>query len=41
MSLLRDPVHRGGMAAVVATHDPMMVALADEVVDLHDGRIPR
>jgi putative ABC transport system ATP-binding protein len=41
MALLRELVHRRGMTAVVATHDPMMVALADEVVDLHDGRIGR
>jgi ABC-type lipoprotein export system ATPase subunit len=25
------------MAAVVATHDPAMVARADRVVELHDG----
>ena len=34
-----DLVHAHGVAAVVATHDPTLVALADEVVDLRDGRL--
>ena len=39
MNLIAGFVHRRGMAAIVATHDPAMVALADRVVDLHDGKL--
>jgi putative ABC transport system ATP-binding protein len=39
MSLLRTLVHREGLTAIVATHDPMLIDLADRVVDLRDGRI--
>ena len=39
MELLRGLVHERGMTAVVATHDPILVSLADRVVDLHDGRL--
>jgi putative ABC transport system ATP-binding protein len=39
MGLLLDLVHDHGVAAVVATHDPALVDLADEVVDLRDGRL--
>ncbi len=39
MNLIAGFVHQRGMAAIVATHDPAMVALADRVVDLHDGRL--
>ena len=28
-----------GLAAVVATHDPSLVGLADEVLDLRDGAL--
>ena len=38
MALLRELVTSEGLAAVVATHDPSLVDLADEVVDLRDGR---
>lgn len=38
MDLLARLVHEQQVAAVVATHDPLLVARADEVVDLHDGR---
>lgn len=38
MDLLARLVHEEQVAAVVATHDPQLVAQADEVVDLHDGR---
>ena len=41
MALLLELVHTRGVAAVVATHDPALVALADEVVDLRDGRLSR
>jgi putative ABC transport system ATP-binding protein len=39
MELLRGLVHERGTTAVVATHDPILVGLADRVVDLHDGRL--
>ncbi|HYY09291.1 MAG TPA: ABC transporter ATP-binding protein [Kineosporiaceae bacterium] len=39
MALLLDLVHSEGLAAVVATHDPSLVGLADDVVDLRNGRI--
>jgi putative ABC transport system ATP-binding protein len=39
MKLIAGFVHRRGMAAVVATHDPAMVAMADRVLELHDGRL--
>lgn len=38
MDLLRDLVHTERVAAVVTTHDPELVARADRVLDLHDGR---
>jgi len=39
MDLLHDLVHREGVAAVVSTHDPALVARADRVLTLHDGRV--
>jgi putative ABC transport system ATP-binding protein len=39
MNLLRSLVHDDGLTAVVATHDPVLVALADEVFQLSDGRL--
>ena len=39
MDLLRELVHTQRVAAVVTTHDPELVARADRVVDLHDGRL--
>ena len=39
MDLLRDLVHSRRLTAVVATHDPVMVAMADRVVDLADGAV--
>lgn len=38
MDLIGDLVHGGGVAAVVATHDPLLAARADRVIELHDGR---
>ncbi len=38
MDLLAQLVHEQQVAAVVATHDPLLVARADDVIDLHDGR---
>ena len=39
MDLMRSLVHRRAMTAVVATHDPVLVGLADAVVDLSDGAV--
>jgi putative ABC transport system ATP-binding protein len=39
MALLLHLVHEQGLAAVVATHDPFLVGLADEVLDLRDGAV--
>jgi putative ABC transport system ATP-binding protein len=39
MNLIAGFVHQRGMAAIVATHDPAMVARADRVIELHDGRL--
>jgi putative ABC transport system ATP-binding protein len=37
MQLLRSVVRSEGVTAIVATHDPMMLELADEVFELRDG----
>ena len=37
MLLLRSIVRHEGITAVVATHDPMMLDVADRVVELRDG----
>ncbi|UJP10865.1 ABC transporter ATP-binding protein [Microbacterium sp. KUDC0406] len=37
MDLIAGLVHRRGTAAIVATHDPAMIARADRVLELHDG----
>ncbi|WP_309135368.1 ABC transporter ATP-binding protein [Cellulomonas sp.] len=39
MALIRAVVEAEGMTAIVSTHDPVMVALADRVVRLADGRL--
>jgi putative ABC transport system ATP-binding protein len=39
MALLRSVVRAEGITAVVATHDPAMLDVADRVVELHDGRL--
>jgi putative ABC transport system ATP-binding protein len=39
MTLLRRIVRDAGVTAIVATHDPAMLDVADRVVHLHDGRI--
>ncbi|MEZ0448046.1 ABC transporter ATP-binding protein [Cellulomonas sp. ICMP 17802] len=39
MALIRGVVEAEGMTAVVATHDPVMIALADRAVHLVDGRL--
>ena len=38
MLLLRSIVRHEGITAVVATHDPIMLDVADRVVELSDGR---
>ena len=37
MRLLRSIVHGEGITAIVATHDPVLIGLADRVVNLSDG----
>ncbi|TDU03766.1 putative ABC transport system ATP-binding protein [Streptomyces sp. 846.5] len=39
MHLLRTVVHTEGVTALVATHDPQLMELADRVLDLKDGQI--
>ncbi|HEX2193990.1 MAG TPA: ABC transporter ATP-binding protein [Candidatus Limnocylindria bacterium] len=39
MTLLRGLVRTEGVTAVVATHDPAMLDVADRVIELRDGRI--
>lgn len=39
MDLLRALVHARGMTALVATHDPTLMELADRVLELRDGRL--
>jgi putative ABC transport system ATP-binding protein len=39
MDLFADVVHHQGVAAVVTTHDPILMARADRVIELHDGRM--
>ncbi|HSK52295.1 MAG TPA: ABC transporter ATP-binding protein [Clostridia bacterium] len=39
MALIRAIVLREGTSAIVATHDPSLIDLADRVVELRDGRV--
>ncbi|OJV80967.1 MAG: ABC transporter [Cellulomonas sp. 73-92] len=39
MALIRAVVEAEGMTAIVSTHDPVMIALADRAVRLVDGRL--
>lgn len=39
MSLIRAVVEAEGMTAIVSTHDPVMIALADRAVRIVDGRL--
>ena len=39
MGLLRAIVRSEGLTAVIATHDPMLIDLADRTVELRDGRV--
>jgi putative ABC transport system ATP-binding protein len=38
MSLLRSVVRSEGVTAIIATHDPMLIDLADRVIEIRDGR---
>ncbi len=39
MLLLRDVVRTEGVTAIVATHDPVMLDVADRVLELRDGEL--
>lgn len=39
MLVLRSVIRAEGVTAIVATHDPLMLDVADRVVELRDGRI--
>jgi len=39
MGLLRSVVRTEGVTAVVATHDPALLDLADRVLEIHDGML--
>jgi len=39
MALLRAIVESEGVTAVIATHDPVMMSLADRVLTISDGRV--
>lgn len=39
MDLISDLVHSHQVAAIVSTHDPLLMQRADRVLELHDGRI--
>ena len=39
MALIRTIVKREGTTAIVATHDPALIDLADRVIELRDGRV--
>ena len=39
MALIRTIVKQEGTTAIVATHDPALIDLADRVIELRDGRV--
>ena len=39
MLLMRTVVRAEGVTAVVATHDPVMIEVADRVIELLDGHL--
>ncbi len=39
MALIRAVVEAEGMTAIVSTHDPLMVSLADRVIHIADGKL--
>jgi len=38
VDLIKTLVHSEGIAAVMSTHDPLLLADADRVIEIHDGR---
>jgi putative ABC transport system ATP-binding protein len=39
MVLLQHLIKTEGVTAIVATHDPTLIDLADRVIELGDGRV--
>ncbi|AYF96987.1 ABC transporter ATP-binding protein [Protaetiibacter intestinalis] len=39
MTLIAALVHEQGVAAILTTHDPRMVAAADRLLEMHDGHL--
>jgi len=39
MVLLQGLMRSEGITAIVATHDPALIDLADRVIELRDGRV--
>jgi putative ABC transport system ATP-binding protein len=39
MELLQSVVRTEGVTAVVATHDPLLLDIADRVLELRDGKL--
>jgi putative ABC transport system ATP-binding protein len=39
MDLIESVVRSRGIAAVVSTHDPLLIDRADRVITLHDGAV--
>jgi putative ABC transport system ATP-binding protein len=39
MTLLRRLVHERDVLAIVATHDPLLIEMADRLVELRDGAV--
>lgn len=39
MGLIQQLAHERGMAALVSTHDPLLLRDADRVMEIHDGRL--
>jgi putative ABC transport system ATP-binding protein len=39
ITLLRSAVQTEGVTAIVATHDPLLLDVADEVLEIRDGRL--
>jgi putative ABC transport system ATP-binding protein len=39
VALIQDLVHSRGIAAILATHDPAPLAIADRVIELRDGHV--
>jgi putative ABC transport system ATP-binding protein len=39
IDLINTLVHQENVAAILATHDPAPLAIADRVIELSDGRV--